>query len=259
MLKKFKSDLEILSNNRIGADFFEIALRVGDDGVEVRPGQFVEIRVPGAEGVLLRRPISIHDYDAESKTLNLLIHIVGNGTRQLAGLKAGDKLDVVFPLGNGFDLKAAGERPLLVGGGVGVAPLFLLAKELKRCGAEPVFLLGARTADGLIKRGDYEGLCRVDVATEDGSLGAKGFVTNHADLATDAIKGFTSILQCGPTPMMKAVAAKAKEAGVACFASLENMMACGFGVCLCCVTDTVAGNRRVCADGPVFNVNDLKW
>lgn len=259
MLKKYKSDLMILSNNSIGADFFEIALRVDNDDVEVRPGQFVEIRVPGADGVLLRRPISIHDYDAESKTLSLLVHIVGNGTRQLSTLKAGDKLDVMFPLGNGFDVKAAGQRPLLVGGGVGVAPLLLLAKELKNSGAEPVFLLGARTADGLLKRKDYEAICPVDLATEDGSDGVKGFVTNHPDLASDQIKSFTSVLQCGPTPMMKAVAARAKEASVPCFASLENMMACGFGVCLCCVTDTVNGMRRVCADGPVFNVNDLKW
>ncbi|MGN0029956.1 MAG: dihydroorotate dehydrogenase electron transfer subunit [Marinilabiliaceae bacterium] len=259
MPRKYKSDLTILSVNRIGTDFFEMTINADKDGVEIRPGQFVEIKVNGADGVLLRRPISIHDYDSQSKTMSLLVHIVGNGTRQLAMLREDDKLDVVFPLGNGFDLAAAGARPLLVGGGVGVAPLFLLAKELKKCGADPVFLLGAKTASGLIKRGDYEGVCRVDIATEDGSEGIKGFVTNHPDLASEQIKGFTSILQCGPTPMMKAVAAKAKEAGVECFASLENMMACGFGVCLCCVTDTVNGMKRVCADGPVFNVNDLKW
>lgn len=259
MPRKYKSDLTILSVNRIGTDFFEMTLSVDKDDVDVRSGQFVEIKVNGADGVLLRRPISIHDYDRLSKTMSLLVHIVGNGTRQLATLKAGDKLDVVFPLGNGFDLAAAGARPLLVGGGVGVAPLFFLAKELKKCGAEPVFLLGAKTASGLLKRKDYEGVCRVDIATEDGSEGIKGFVTNHPDLASEQIKGFTSILQCGPTPMMKAVAAKANEAGVECFASLENMMACGFGVCLCCVTDTVNGMKRVCADGPVFNVNDLKW
>lgn len=259
MPRKYKSDLTILSVNRIGTDFFEMTINVDKDGVEIRPGQFVEIKVNGADGVLLRRPISIHDYDSQSKTMSLLVHIVGNGTRQLAMLREGDKLDVVFPLGNGFDLAAAGARPLLVGGGVGVAPLFLLAKELKKCGAEPVFLLGAKTASGLIKREDYEGVCRVDIATEDGSEGIKGFVTNHPDLASEQIKGFTSILQCGPTPMMKAVATKAKESGVKCFASLENMMACGFGVCLCCVTDTVNGMKRVCADGPVFNVNDLKW
>lgn len=259
MPKKYKSDLTVLSNSRIGDDFFEITLSVDTDGFEVCPGQFVEIRVEGADGVMLRRPISIHDYDESTRSLSLLIHIVGNGTRQLSTLKAGDKLDVVFPLGNGFDLEAAGKRPLLVGGGVGVAPLFLLAKELKKNEASPVFLLGARNSNGLIKRDAYEDICKVDIATEDGSDGVRGFVTNHPDLASDEIKGFTSILQCGPTPMMKAVAARAKEAGVTCFASLENMMACGFGVCLCCVTDTVDGMRRVCADGPVFNVNDLKW
>lgn len=259
MLKKYKADLPILSNRQIGGDVFEIVLSVEGIDADVRPGQFVEINVAGAEGVLLRRPISVHDYDRDKKTLSLLIHIVGNGTRHLSSKKAGDKLDVVFPLGNGFDIIEAGKRPLLVGGGVGVAPLYFLAKELKKNGAEPVFLLGARNESGLIKSADYASLCRVDVATEDGSAGATGFVTNHPDLSPDHIKGFSSILQCGPTPMMKAVAAKAKEAGVACYASLENMMACGFGVCLCCVTDTTDGMKRVCADGPVFNVNDLKW
>ncbi len=258
MHKKYKSDLAIVRNDRLSGDFFELVLKV-DDGAEVRPGQFVEIRVQGTDKALLRRPISIHDFDPEGRTMSLLIHIVGRGTECLSSVREGDKLDVVYPLGNGFDLEKAGKRPLLVGGGVGVAPLFLLAKELIKSGAEPVFLLGAKSEKGLIKLSEYEKICRVDIATEDGSCGVKGFVTDHHDLSAEGLRVFTSVLQCGPTPMMKAVASKAKAAGVECYASLENMMACGFGVCLCCVTDTVEGMRRVCADGPVFNVNDLKW
>lgn len=259
MLKKYKSYLTVISNESVGDGYFELTLSADEAGIEVLPGQFVEIKVPGAEGVLLRRPISIHDFDSQAKTMRLLIHAVGNGTRQLQALRTGDKLDIVFPLGNGFPLEKAGKKPLLVGGGVGVAPLFLLAKELKKIGAEPVFLLGARTASGLIKKADYEAVCRVDVATEDGSEGVKGFVTDHEDMSVEGLKQFTSVMQCGPTPMMKAVAAKSVAAGVDCYASLENMMACGIGVCLCCVNETVDGMKRVCADGPVFNVKDLKW
>ncbi len=259
MLKKYKSDLAVVANKSVGNGFFELTLKVDIDDIVVLPGQFVEVRIPGADGVLLRRPISVHDFDSQNGTLKLLVHIVGNGTDKLSTCAVGDKVDVVFPLGNGFDLEAAGTRPLLVGGGVGVAPLLYLAKELKKRGAEPVFLLGVRTADGLLKREEYENICRVDVATEDGSDGTKGFVTDHSDFTESELVKFTSVLQCGPTPMMKAVAAKCKAANVKCYASLENMMACGFGVCLCCVNETVNGMKRVCADGPVFDVNDLKW
>ncbi len=258
-MKKYMSDLRVVANESIGGDFFLMTLKFDDEVPDVRPGQFVEVRIKGADGVMLRRPISIHDFDAAKRTMSLLVHIVGDGTKALSQYAIGDTVDIVYPLGNGFDLEKAGDRPLLVGGGVGVAPLFLLAKELKSRGAEPVFLLGAKTADGVLRRSEYQAVCKVDIATEDGSLGVKGFVTNHPDLSNEGLRNFTSVLQCGPTPMMKAVAAKAMEAGVECFASLENMMACGIGVCLCCVNDTVNGMKRVCADGPVFNVKELKW
>ncbi len=259
MPKKNLSNLTVLSNSVQGEDFYLLRLKIDDIRPEIKPGQFVEIRIKGADGVMLRRPISIHDYNEDSNIMELLVRKAGNGTRCLARCQAGDKLDVVFPLGNGFDLSMAGERPLLVGGGVGVAPLLMLAKELKKVGSKPTFLFGARTSKALLRRDVYEKVANVDVATEDGSEGVKGFVTDHSDLSPERLKAFSSVMQCGPTPMMKAVAKRAQEAGVPCFASLENMMACGFGVCLCCVTDTVNGNMRVCADGPVFNVNELKW
>lgn len=259
MSKKNIGDLGVLSNSVIGEDLYLVRLKVEGVEPEIRPGQFVEIRVKGADGVMLRRPISIHDYNPDSKVMELLVRRAGNGTRKLVGCQAGDRLDVVFPLGNGFDMSVAGERPLLVGGGVGVAPLMMLGKELRKRGAKPTFLFGARSAGALLRLDKYREVGRVDVATEDGSEGTKGFVTDHADMTVEGLKGFTSVMQCGPTPMMKAVARRAQEAGVECYASLENMMACGFGVCLCCVTDTVNGNKRVCADGPVFNVNELRW
>lgn len=259
MQQKFLSDLTLLSNVSIGENTFMLRLKADGIAPAVLPGQFVEVRVDGGNGVFLRRPISIHDYDCETRELDLLVRRVGKGTEALSRRKPGDALSLVLPLGNGFDVEGAGGRPLLVGGGVGVAPLLFLAKELKKRGADPVFLMGGKTKGDLLRLAEYEAVAAVGLATEDGSAGVKGFVTDHEFLSSEAIKGFSSVLQCGPTPMMKAVAAKAKAAGVPCFASLENKMACGFGVCLCCVTETVNGNKRVCADGPVFNVKDLKW
>lgn len=259
MQQKYLSDLAVLSNVGIGEGAFLLKLKAEGIAPTVLPGQFVEVRVDGGNGVFLRRPISIHNYDEETRELELLIRKVGKGTEALSHCKPGDSLSIVLPLGNGFDVSTAGRRPLLVGGGVGVAPLLLLAKELKKRESAPVFLLGSKTKGDLLRLTEYEAAAEVGLATEDGSAGVKGFVTDHKFLSPDGIKEFTAVLQCGPTPMMKAVAAKAQAADIPCFASLENKMACGFGVCLCCVTETVNGNKRVCADGPVFNVKDLKW
>lgn len=259
MQKKYQSDLTVLSNSQLNDNYFLLRLRIDGERPDIRPGQFVEIRVTDAQGVFLRRPISVHDYNPEAKVLELLVRKVGKGTVSLAHSKPGDKVDTVFPLGNGFDLSKAGRMPLLVGGGVGVAPLLFLAKELVKSGAKPTFLIGARTADDILRKEDFGKIAQVDISTEDGSAGTCGFVTDHADLSVESIRKYSSIFQCGPTPMMRAVAKRAQEAGVDCYASLENRMACGFGVCLCCVTDTVNGNMRVCADGPVFNVKELKW
>ncbi len=259
MNKKFIADLPVISNQSIGCGHYMLTVSTRTITPNIKPGQFVEIRIKGADGVMLRRPISIHDFSAENNSLSLLIHKVGKGTEALSGVKVGDMLDVILPLGNGFDLESAGDRPLLVGGGVGVAPLYLLAKALKNRGAEPTILLGAKTINDVLCLEKFREVAPVIIATEDGSEGTKGFVTDCECFKSEELRRFTSVLQCGPTPMMKAVAAKSKAAGVLCYASLENMMACGFGVCLCCVTDTLDGNRRVCSDGPVFNVKELKW
>lgn len=231
---------------------------------ECRPGQFVQVRVDGAKDTFLRRPISIHHVDEERGEIWLLVQMVGEGTRQLGCLKEGDTLNLVMPLGNGFStvetlLQKAGSkeaRPLLVGGGVGVAPLYYYGAWLKRRGIEPTFLLGARSKTLLLQLEEFEALGRVCVTTEDGSYGERGFVTQHSVLAGER---FTSIHVCGPGPMMKAVARYAKKEGIACEVSLENMMACGLGACLCCVEKTVKGNVCVCTEGPVFDINELTW
>jgi dihydroorotate dehydrogenase electron transfer subunit len=144
----------------------------------------------------------------------------------------------------------------LVGGGVGIAPLLQLGKELKAKGIVPNFLLGGRSAKDLIQLEEYKKIGNVFVTTEDGSLGEKGFVTNHSVLSKE---NFSKIYTCGPTPMMKAVASYAMKSGIECEVSLENKMACGLGACLCCVTETQEGHKCVCSDGPVFNIKDLSW
>ena len=248
----------------------------------MQPGQFVEVKVDGSQSTFLRRPISINFVDRVRNELWLLVAAVGDGTHRLAQLNVGDTLNCVLPLGNGWTLpqsisqkKGLAESFLLVGGGVGVAPLLYQGAVLKAHGVEPVFLLGARTDKDLLMLSEFEKYGRVLVTTEDGSLGERGFVTNHSVLTHEHLD---MIQTCGPTPMMKAVARYAHEKGVECEASLENLMACGLGACLCCVEKVrtspgpsegeEAGtlnqkpettNVCVCKEGPVFNINRLLW
>lgn len=222
---------------------------------DIRPGQFVQVAVD-APGVFLRRPISINDVDYEKNTIDLLVRKAGKGTAVLVSMKEGEILNVLLPLGNGFTTSIApDERVLLVGGGVGVAPLLYLGKILKSQGCQPEFLLGARSVADLLQLDEFEAVGAVHMSTEDGSAGERGFVTVNPVLSNH----FDRIYCCGPSPMMKAVAVMAREQGITCEVSLENMMACGLGACLCCVENTVKGNVCVCTEGPVFNIEMLNW
>ena len=221
----------------------------------ILPGQFVQVAA-NTPGVFLRRPISINDVNYDQNTIDLLIRKAGKGTSTLVALKEGDKLNILLPLGNGFSLDvASGSRLLLIGGGVGVAPLLYLGRKLKEAGHKPEFLLGARSATDLLELDDFAAIGTVHVSTEDGSMGEHGLVTRHSALEGN----FDTIYCCGPAPMMKAVASIARERAINCEVSLENMMACGLGACLCCVENTVKGNVCVCTEGPVFNINLLNW
>ena len=276
-MKKYILDLQVKSVERVHERY--VLIRLTDDKPlpEMLPGQFVEVRVDGSSTTFLRRPISINFVDKQANELWLLVACVGDGTRRMAELNAGDTLNCVLPLGNGFTLpvtshpscvpSVASEQsssapftfhlsPLLVGGGVGVAPLLYLGKVLKEQGVEPTFLLGARSAKDLLMLSEFEKYGRVLVTTEDGTMGEKGFVTNHSVLQQEQ---FDMIQVCGPTPMMKAVARYANEKGIECEVSLENLMACGLGACLCCVEKTKEGNLCVCKEGPVFNIKRLLW
>ena len=256
-MKKYLLDLKVKSVERIHERY--VLIRLTDDKPlpEMQPGQFVEIRVDGSPTTFLRRPISINFVDQEQNELWLLVAAIGDGTRRLAALQPGDTLNCLLPLGHGFTLLASkDERILLVGGGVGVAPLLYMGAAMQRMGCEPTFLLGARTAKDLLMLDIFKRYGRVYVTTEDGSEGEKGFVTNHSLLQKER---FDRIATCGPTPMMKAVARYARQSETDCEVSLENLMACGLGACLCCVEKTTEGNLCVCKEGPVFNIRKLLW
>lgn len=256
-MKKYILDLTVREALNVGKQFVLLRLTSENPLPEMLPGQFVEVRVDETPSVLLRRPISIHYYDKKANELGLLVQLVGNGTRWMATLKAGDVLNVVLPLGNGFTLPADNTvRPLLVGGGVGVAPLLYLGMKLKEMGITPTFLLGSRTENELMQIAEFEKVGRVFITTENGAVGEQGYVTQHSVLAREQ---FDQVYICGPKPMMVAVARWAKGAGVVCEVSLENKMACGVGACLCCVEDTKEGNVCVCKEGPVFSIDKLSW
>lgn len=256
-MKKQITDLKVVSADRLSEK--HVLVRLTDDKPlpQMLPGQFVEVRVEGSPSTFLRRPISIHNVDEERNELWLLVAMIGEGTKQIGRLQAGDRLNCLLPLGNSFTMpSSADDKILLVGGGVGVAPLLYFGRKIKAAGAEPTFLLGARSKQDLLELDEYRRIGRVFITTEDGSEGEKGFVTNHSILSKET---FTQISTCGPKPMMMAVARYAKKHDIACEASLENMMACGLGACLCCVEKTVEGNLCVCKEGPVFNINRLLW
>lgn len=255
-MKRFIQDLTVCSYRLIGVDYFILGVTGIEPLPEMLPGQFAEIKVDNNPNVFLRRPISIHDVDYDTNTLFLLIRIVGEGTLTLSDLKVGDKINLVYPLGNTFNTEGV-KNVLLAGGGCGIAPMLFLARHLKKQKIQVTTLIGGRTALDILEANEFRKYGKVCISTDDGSEGEKGFMTKNSVMNT--INSFDRIYTCGPLPMMKVFAGIAKEKGIDCEVSLENTMACGIGACLCCVTETTKGNKCVCTEGPVFNINQLKW
>ena len=250
-------DLIVKKNEALNNQYSLLVLTSPDKLPEMLPGQFAEVRVDNSPSTFLRRPISINYVDYEANELWLLVQIVGEGTRKMCELKVGEVVNLLFPLGNSFTLPENKDANLLlVGGGVGIAPLLFWGSYLKERGYKCNFLLGGRSKDNLLQLCEFEQFGDVYTTTEDGTHGEKGFVTQHSLLQGS---NFDYVYTCGPTPMMKAVAAYAAKTEAICEVSLENTMACGFGTCLCCVTDRIKGHVCVCTDGPVFNVTKWKW
>ena len=256
-MKKYMLDLVVTENISLHSHYVLLKLTSPQALPSMCPGQFVELRVDGSPTTFLRRPISIHYVDPVRNEIWFLVQLVGDGTKRLAQLKPGDTLNTLLPLGNGYTLpQNPSDKLLLVGGGVGTAPLLYLGAQLHEQGFRPTFLLGARSCHDLLQLDHFARYGEVYTTTEDGSQGEKGYVTQHSMLRTTH---FDRIYTCGPKPMMMAVARYARTAQTECEVSLENTMACGVGACLCCVENTVEGHVCVCKEGPVFNINQLLW
>ena len=235
----------ILSNDKIAENVYKMKL-VGDVSSIVNAGEFINIKI---DGLYLRRPISV--YDVSENFVTIVYKVVGKGTEIMSKLTS-ERLDVLTGLGNGYNLDASGDNPLLIGGGVGVPPLYLLAKKLINQGKSVTVILGFNTYSEIILKEDFEKLgAKVLVTTVDGSYGIKGFVT-------DAIGGlnYSYVYTCGPLPMLKAVYNNTKTSGEYSF---EERMGCGFGACMGCSCKTLYGNKRICKDGPVLKKEEIIW
>lgn len=252
--------VKILANDRVSNSFYRMKLASGYLAKAAKPGQFVEVRCTAGVDPLLRRPLGVHRIIKGG--IEVLYEVVGKGTELLSEKRTGEELDIIGPLGNGFDLRCTNydvRTTILVAGGIGVAPLVSLAEEL----GDAHVIIGARTKSHVLCESEFKRAgCTVAIATEDGSKGRKG-------LATDLLKDFlratshelrTTIYACGPMGMLKAVARLAAAHGVRCQVSLEERMACGVGVCLGCPVKLRTGEyKMVCKDGPVFNAEDIEW
>lgn len=257
-MRKFVQQLMVLENTASNSTNHLIKLKSDAELIKIEPGQFVNVEINGTDQVFLRRPFSIFEVDYKEKTISLLVKILGKGSKKLTEIKVGEKVSIIFPLGKGFTPPGADERILLIGGGSGVAPMLFLARESGLPKNKVDILLGAKTSEDHINAREYEKYGDLHFSTDDGTKGERGFVTQHP-IFVNNISQYNKIYTCGPNGMMKAVAEGAKKANVFCEVSLENLMACGFGVCLCCIEPTTKGNLCVCTEGPVFNINDLKW
>ncbi len=239
-----QSLFQITENVKLTDNVMKMTLR-GDTSAITASGTFVNIKL---DGLFLRRPISVNDYDDE--TLTIIYKVVGKGTEQMSKMQSGI-LDVLTGLGNGYDTSLSGDKPLLIGGGVGVPPLYNLAKKLISEGRSVSVILGFNTKDEVFYEDEFKALgCDVGVTTVDGSHGTKGFVTSLMD------REYTHTYSCGPEPMLKAVFAASKTSGQYSF---EERMGCGFGACMGCSCKTVTGYKRICKEGPVLMKEEILW
>ncbi len=236
----------IVSNEALTDNVYKMVLS-GDTSAITAPGQFVNIQLSGK---FLRRPISVCDYD--ETTLTIIYKVVGSGTEQMSRMAAGTVLDILTGLGNGYDLALSGQKPLLLGGGVGVPPMYNLAKKLLAQGKEVTVILGFNTKSEIFYEAEFQALgAKVITATADGSYGTKGFVTTPME-ALD----YTYFYTCGPEPMLKAVYKASKTSGQMSF---EERMGCGFGACMGCSCKTLTGYKRICKEGPVMQKEEILW
>ena len=241
-----QSIFTIIENKALTKDVYKMVLE-GDTSAITASGQFVNIQL---DGMFLRRPISVCDWDAT--TLTIVYKVVGHGTEAMSVMAPGKQLDILTGLGNGYDISLSGQNPVLLGGGVGVPPMYNLAKKLREAGKEVKVILGFNTASEVFYEEEFKALgCEVTVTTVDGSKGVKGFVTT----ALEAME-YTYFYTCGPEPMLKAIHKASKTSGQMSF---EERMGCGFGACMGCSCKTLTGYKRICKEGPVMKKEEILW
>ena len=247
----------VLANDRVAEGVGLMALHAPRTAAGIRPGQFVHVRVATGADFILRRPFSIHR--ALGERIEILYQVLGTGTLRLAEKAVGDAMDIVGPLGHGWELPEGATHALLVAGGLGAAPLGMLAEELAARGIAVTVAQGAPTATRLVARELFERVARrVELATDDGTAGERGFVTGPVARLL-AEERFDVVFTCGPEPMQRIVAELAAASGIPCQVSLERLMGCGIGACLSCVVTTHDGLKRACVDGPVFDAREVVW
>ena len=279
-----QENCRVVENTRLGEGLYLMVLDAPEIVKLTQCGQFVHIAC--GEGHLLRRPISICTW--QGSHLRIVFQVKGDGTKWLSERKVGDVLDVLGPLGHGFDVQALGDRPIFIGGGIGVPPMLGCVRTAVEKGAQPAAILGFRNKGAVILEDDFRDECETFVTTDDGTYARHGFVTDvlkeqvagatgvaachlllqhigdKADVLKEQVAGATGVAACGPKPMLKAIAAIAKEAGVPCQVSMEERMGCGIGACLVCACALKSENGEtryghVCKDGPVFNAEEVEW
>lgn len=268
----FNERAVITGNVNVGPRLWIMTLAAPRLAESIAPGQFVHMKIPGMGEHILRRPFSVYAANADKGEIEILYQVVGFGTEHMTGLAPNEVCELIGPVGHGWTPGEDAHRVLLVGGGVGAAPLFMLFEQLCSEGREVDVVLGAQTKDALVCRKRYAAVlvdspaCASNepaCATDDGTFGRAGFCTSLVkealDAAASAGRPYDYVAVCGPEPLMKIVAGMAEDAGVFCQISMEKRMACGVGACLSCVVETVSGKKRSCVDGPVFNASEVVW
>lgn len=251
---------KIKKNIPVAKTIYEMTLYVPEIAKRAKPGQFVNLRLTGKLDPLMRRPISLHEINPDNGTIKMLYMVVGEGTTMMSRMEAGETIDTLGPLGNGWNTDISGKYAVVIGGGIGIAPLYPLVKALREAGKNVEVIMGAKSEDYLTDEKIYTDLgAAVTVTTDDGSAGVKGFVTTALAKSIEAGK-CDYVYACGPKPMLKFVEKTALEASVPGQVSTESHMGCGLGVCLLCPTKMkVGGYKRVCTDGPVFAIGELDY
>ncbi|MDO5117628.1 MAG: dihydroorotate dehydrogenase electron transfer subunit [Eggerthellaceae bacterium] len=257
-------DCTIVAHKHLTGDLWRLELKAAYIAPLVKPGQFVHLRIPGFEQHILRRPFSVYQVDVEKQAICIIYRVVGKGTKHMTELAVGTDVDLIGPTGRPWRIPEGAKKILVIGAGVGAAPVYLLTEEACACGIDVSVVLGAQTHEELIFEDEYRALgANVVCTTDDGSYGIAGFCTDAAkDLALkaqDEGAPFEYCAVCGPLPVMRITAGFTRDMGIPCEVSMEKRMACGIGACLSCVLDTIDGKKRACVDGPVFDANEVEW